>query len=204
MKLATSQVLGLVTVARRGLDILPTALVASRAAFECSARAAWLLFPTDPYDREARWLVHMSNEVEYLTKQAGEEQKMGIDPSATLNRRDELADFSNSVSGLLAKKGYQLYKQRPDMRRVLIEMGEERTYVFYSYLSQAIHGTHFSTWLYRTDGIGTMKKKRDSITADMWEVPVSIGRFVFKGPGLFILERFGLETNILRDLVYPT
>jgi hypothetical protein len=204
MKLATAQVLGLVTVARQGPTSLPTALVASRAAFESSARAAWLLFPADPYDREARWLVHISEEVEYLTKQAAEEEKMGLNPGATLSYRDELSDFCKSIAGILQNKGYQLHKRRPDMRRILAEMGEEKTYVFYSYLSQATHGTHRSTWLYRTDGVGTMKKKRESITEDMWEVPISISRFVFKGPGLFLLGRFGLETKTLRDLVYQT
>jgi hypothetical protein len=95
---------------------------------------ARLLFPADPYDREARWLVHISGEVEYLTKQAAEDEKMGLNSSATLNYRDELSDFCKSIAGLLQNEGYQLHKRRPDMRRILAEMGEEKTYVFYSYL----------------------------------------------------------------------
>lgn len=202
MKLAARHVSGVVGIARAGYGLLPSAEVASRAAYEASVRAAWMLAPEDPLERECRYLAHLAGEVTYLEKEAREAKAMGIDPTPSEERRDRLRDFSEGVSKLLVARGYSP-KGMPPIPDMLKEIGERKTYAVYALLCQTAHGGHFSTWIFRAGGVGTEKVRGEFITDKKWDVPLAIARFAFKGPGLLTLERLGLETSGLRALIDP-
>ena len=51
------------------LSLLPPAKAAARAAFKSSVKAAWLVHPRDPFEREARSLAHLRTEEDYLNRQ---------------------------------------------------------------------------------------------------------------------------------------
>ena len=68
MMLASRHVSGVVAIARAGYLLLPVAEVAARAAYEASVRAAWMVSPEDPFDREARWATHLRERQWALTQ----------------------------------------------------------------------------------------------------------------------------------------
>lgn len=94
MKLAIRHVIGVVTLARADFNLLPSAEVAARAAYEASVRAAWMLAPPTHFEQEARWATHLRGEIDYLEKEIREgKEVMGIDMTGTEQRRDAIADF---------------------------------------------------------------------------------------------------------------
>jgi hypothetical protein len=75
MDLTIRHVEGVIVLAQTDLVLLPPALVASRAAFEGSVRAAWLVQPIDPFERETRWLAHFAGEEDFMRRQIKEHGK---------------------------------------------------------------------------------------------------------------------------------
>src|ERR1035437_2191846 len=61
----------ILTLARTDLVLLPSANVLARAVFEIALKAAWIVQPDDPFDREVRWLAHLAEE-ERMLKAIGE------------------------------------------------------------------------------------------------------------------------------------
>ncbi|WP_316162855.1 hypothetical protein [Bradyrhizobium sp. SZCCHNRI20481] len=202
MQLACRNVTGVITLARTSLKLLPPAEVAARAAYEASVKAAWMLAPADPYDREARWTTHLSGEVDFLDKQIREGTDLGIDMTRARERRDVLDQFGNDVAQLLRQKGYAT-KGRSPIPQMLIDIGERRTYGLYSQLCETAHGGHSATWIFRSGGVGSKKVRGEFITDSKWDLPLAIARFVFKCPVLLLYERFGLDSDNLRRLIGP-
>ena len=204
MKLASRHVTGVVALARAGFHLLSPAEVAARAAFEASVRAAWMLSPDDVFAQEARWATHLLGEITYLDKEIEEGTKvMGIDMTLTVKRRDGLADFCDSVSKLITERGHRPRRGLPPIPEMLKEIGERKTYAIYSLLCQTAHGSHYSTWIFRGNGVGIDKTRGDYVTEEKWNVPLSIARFVFTGPAMIAFNRFGLDTSGLNKLIGP-
>jgi hypothetical protein len=61
-KLAIRNIEGVIALARTDLVLLPPAIASARAGFEAAVKAAWLIDADDPFDREARWIVHLASE----------------------------------------------------------------------------------------------------------------------------------------------
>jgi hypothetical protein len=53
---------GVLLMAREDLRLLPAAFSTSRTAYEVAIRVLWLMDPTDPYEREVRWLAYLSQD----------------------------------------------------------------------------------------------------------------------------------------------
>jgi hypothetical protein len=75
--LAIRDLEGVLALARADLVLLPPALAAARACFEAAVKAAWLIDADDPFDREARWLVHLASEERYYARIADKFAKLG-------------------------------------------------------------------------------------------------------------------------------
>jgi hypothetical protein len=63
MRLVCTHVTGVVTLARADFNLLPSAEIAARAAYEASVRAAWMLTPSTHFEQEARWATHLRGRV---------------------------------------------------------------------------------------------------------------------------------------------
>jgi hypothetical protein len=61
-KLVIRNAEGILELARHDLILLPPALAAARACFETAVKASWLVNPENPFDREARYLIHLKAE----------------------------------------------------------------------------------------------------------------------------------------------
>jgi hypothetical protein len=201
MMLATRHVLGVVAIARAGYLLLPAAEVIARAAYEASVRAAWMVSPEDPFDREARWATHLLGEVIYLEKEILEGKAMGIDMSSSEQRKGLLSDICDAISRELVERGHPPKRGLPPIPQMLKDIDERRTYPLYSLLCETAHGGHYSTWIFRGAGLGTEKIRGDFITDDKWKLPLAIARFAFKGPAMIVLNRLGFHTSGLQRLI---
>src|SRR5438552_2047031 len=70
------------TLAKRDLVLLPSAFVLGRAAFESTIKVLWMLKPNKVFEREARWLAHLSSEEKYYFKLADLLDEGGIESAA--------------------------------------------------------------------------------------------------------------------------
>ena len=203
MMLAIRHVSGVVAIARASHLLLPAAEVAARAAYEASVRAAWMILPEDPFDREARWTTHLLGEVAYLDKEIIEGKAMGINTSSSEERKRILSDIGEAISKELVGRGHPPKRGLPNIPQMLEEIDERKTYPLYSLLCQTAHGGHYATWIFRGVGVGTKKVRGDFVTDEKWKLPLAIARFPFKGPAMIVLKRFGFDTTKLQRIVGP-
>jgi hypothetical protein len=168
---------GVIALARTDLVLLPPAQLAARAAFESSVRAAWLVYPKDPFEREARWAAHLTTEEKYLRGLIREHSALKLDVTATQKQLHSLTDFRERITSLLQAHGYSNVEV-PHFRECLRSIGEERVYFLYMKLSQVAHATHSATWLYRSGGLGTAKVIGEVVTADVGSKPLKHRRVV--------------------------
>jgi hypothetical protein len=199
--LAIRHIEGVIALARTDLVMRPPAHAATRAAVESSVRAAWLVNTEDPFDREKRWVAHLASEEDYLRREIREREALGVDVAASSAWCQQISKFRQGVSSLLAGRGYSTDAHLPNFRECLRSLDEERIYGFYSMLCQTSHATHASTWLYRSGGVGTKRIDREFISAEQWDVPLALCRFVFKVPAMTVLTRLGGDATRLAALV---
>ncbi len=162
----------ILTLARTDLVLLPSANVLARAVFEIALKAAWIVQPDDPFDREVRWLSHLAEE-ERLHKAVSESvAKSGGNPAAFKQRHAEIRDFRTGVARALPA-GYSELPGNPGVEGMLANLGQKQLYSLYRVLAQYVHGGHASTWLYRT-GLGTLKQGGEFISPTDWHPPLYV------------------------------
>jgi hypothetical protein len=96
---------GVIALARHDLILLPPAQMAARAGFEAAVKAAWLVDADDPFDREARWLAHLSFQERYLSRSANE-----------LSEAEQNATVSPQVREVRLARAEQLRKREASVR----------------------------------------------------------------------------------------
>ena len=161
----------ILTLARTDLVLLPSANVLARAVFEIALKAAWIVQPDDPFDREVRWLAHLAEE-ERLHKAASESvAKSGGNPAMFKQRHAEIRDFRTGVARALPA-GYSELPGNPGVEGMLENLGQKQMYFLYRVLAQYVHGGHASTWLYRK-GLGTLKQGGEFISPKEWHTPLN-------------------------------
>jgi Family of unknown function (DUF5677) len=192
--LAIRHLEGVLALARTDLVLLPPALAASRACFEAAVKAAWLVDADDPFDREARWLVHLASEERYCARIADRFIKLGHGRetlvSSLREREAKIKTFRVAVEAKLPKHVTRL-KRSPSFEEMVGSLGGEGLYSFYILLSQSSHAEHQATWSYRAGGLGYEKRVGEFIKPADWRLPLrncflSVGR-----PGEIVLSRLG-------------
>jgi len=189
-KIAIRNIEGVITLARHDLILLPPALAAARGCFETAVKAAWLVDADDPFDREARWIVHLSSEESYLARMASQLEELGQDVTTLRQSETRIRDFRRSVDGRLPQHTGRL-KGTPNFKDMLVALGGERLYSFYTLLSQSAHAEHPTTWLYRIGGVGTEKRLGEFVKPADWWVPLQICFLSFSHPCRVFLDRLG-------------
>lgn len=167
------------TLSRTDVVLLPAAATLSRTCFEVAIRAQWLLAVEDPFVGEARYLSLLAEEESIVAALVSE----GIGDEANLTAR---RDFRRGVESLLPD-GVRVPK-KPNLRQMLIELGEEERYLTYRLLSQYAHGTFFATAHYQQN-LGTAKVHLENINESMWKGPLNIAFFSVGRTGSMWLER---------------
>jgi hypothetical protein len=190
-KLAIRNLEGVIHLARHDLVLLPPALAAARACFECAIKAAWMVNADDHFAREARWLVHLASEERYCKRVADQlAANTRYDVTGLRMHGQQIRQFRLKVEAVLPK-GTERLSTMPTFDRLLEDVGGGPLYPFYIELSQSAHGEHQGTWLYRSGGVGTHNKPGEFIDEGKWFVPLRVCFLSLSQPGRLFLERLG-------------
>ena len=189
--LATSDIDAILTLARTDLLLLPAANILARAAFEIALKAAWIVQPDDPFDREVRWLAYLAEE-ERMLKAIGEgAAKRGGNPASFEERHRQIRDFRMGVARALPAD-YSELPGNPGVEQMLENLGQKQTYTLYRVLAQYVHGGHASTWLYRRN-FGTLKQIGEFISPLDWRSPLYMAWYNLQVFGESILRSLKSE-----------
>jgi hypothetical protein len=159
----------IVTLARTDLVLLPAANVLARAVFEIALKAAWIVQPDDPFEREVRWLAHLAEEERLLKAVSDSATKNRGNPAIFQEKEAQIRDFRTGVARALPA-GYSQLHGNPSVEKMLQDFGHQRTYTQYRLLAQYVHGGHSATWLYRRN-LGNLKEPGEFISPSGWQAP---------------------------------
>jgi hypothetical protein len=128
----------LTCLGRAGLDHLPTAMAAARAAFETGLRLAWINAPQDPDERTVRVLLIHSSQAKWKRKVASD---YDLTTAGGDRWRQAAETQENLVSRTLGTIGsMELPKQVPSVVDQLRELKLDRLYSGYRLASEYVHG----------------------------------------------------------------
>ncbi len=150
-------------LANESISLVPSVELIARASIEAGARAIWLLFPNETFEREARWLAHLRGDLDFRKK---------IENKSNINMQSKI--FENFYTGVLSKfpENIPVPKQVPNMYEMLAEIKAPEKYLMYCRYSQQIHSGHYATAYYRK-GLGSEKQFGEFISAEDWYLPLS-------------------------------
>ena len=138
------QIESMVTLARRDLACLPSAIPIARVSMESAGWAAWLLEPSEPFDREVRWLARVRKDEQYHREVAALQQRLGIVDDYHTKCALEIQHWRETIEAKLPRGYKEKIKGLPPFRNMLDSMGMERSYLQYKTLSQWTHGTQYA------------------------------------------------------------
>jgi hypothetical protein len=176
---------GISLIARTDMVLLPAAFALARTAFEIGTRILWLLHPSQPFEREVRWLALMREDEDFRRRAAEICVQHGADPSSHETLLRVLAEFRESVAQLLPP-GHSQLKAVPTLRGMLADLARDSDYLRYIELSQFSHGTHAATWTYRRN-LGIYMEHGEFITAASWTPVLASAWDSLARPGAAIL-----------------
>jgi hypothetical protein len=181
----------ILALVRTDLVLLPSANVLTRAVFETALKAAWMVQPDDPFNREVRWLAHLTEE-ERLHKAVSESvAKSGRNSALFIERHAQIREFRAGVAKVLPP-GYSELPGNPSVETMLQALGQKQMYFLYRVLAQYVHGGHASTWLYRR-GLGILRQDGEFISESDWHLPLWNAWKNLQIFGDFLLEHLKAE-----------
>lgn len=151
-----------VLMAQNDLVLFPAASATARVAMEGAGRCAWLIKPTDPWEREARWIALM-DEGGRLSNRDGLPEG-----SPLANRAKSVAEFAAQVRSLMPP-GYPV----PGIPGVktLFEDFAPRVYAYYIESSQHVHAAELTTGQWR-NRLRTSGLLTETVTSLQWLAPL--------------------------------
>jgi len=165
-------------LAKIDLVYLPSAMVLSRSLFESAINVLWLLYPSDIFECESRYIGRLKSYEDWITKQIKFKKSQNWLFDNLDNHLKEISSFRDSIQKLLVKKGYEI-PAIPALRSILKSVNEERKYLYYQLLSGYTHGGFNSTWIYRKN-LGTLKQVGEFIDLTDWKLVYSVSWPVFE------------------------
>jgi hypothetical protein len=177
---------GVLALARADLVLVPPAYATARAAFEAATRAAWMVNADDPFDREARWLVHLQEE-ERARQRASERATDAESAARFAQHARTIKEFREGVTDAMPKH-VKLLAAVPNLLEMSRSIGGEHLYLLYIFLSQFAHGGHMATSLYRQN-LGTEKKLGEFVMPSNWYIALRLCWLSLYEPGNIVLSR---------------
>jgi hypothetical protein len=188
---------GVITAAREDLVLIPAAHACARAALETATKGAWMVDHNDPFVRESRWLAHMAEEERVYERSAKRYAEMGYDASNLLERAASIKEFRVAVESKMPAY-VELLKHNPTVDDMLGQLGGKVLYPLYIFLSQAVHGGHLATGIYRK-GLGNLKEPGEYISPSHWFVPLRVSWLALSQLGALTLRRLGRDSRLLLE-----
>jgi hypothetical protein len=165
-------------LAKSDMVYLPSVMVLSRSLFESAINALWLLYPSDIFECESRFISRLEQYEASLNKLIKFYKSHNWKFSDIDAHLQSINNFSQPLKELLLSKGYKI-SLVPNFRDMLKSVNEERKYLYYSKLSDYTHGGYNSTWIYRKN-LGTLKEFGEYIEINDWKLVYAVSWPVFE------------------------
>jgi hypothetical protein len=182
---------GAIALARTDEVMALPATALARMAFEHSVRVCWLLFPSERFDSEARWLAYLEERERYNRYMATEPL---LGPA---HRHGEIADavraFRTGVEARLPRHITRV-ERVPTVKRMLEELDNAGMYTVYRMTSQPIHGTTHATSSF-IQNLGTRKQLGEFVDATDWVLPFRLCWLSLREAGRFVCDRLGVPED---------
>src|SRR6266851_9309733 len=140
--LAVGAVESVQVLARANVATVVAGTAAARAAYEAVATCTWMLAPSDPYERERRWMALFLDERSYWTRMA-DEAKTRKDGQPLIDAMDaevqSIQRIIDKVHSQFVRRGLPPMRRLPSLDEQLNEIGERNTYVLYKTACQLVH-----------------------------------------------------------------
>jgi uncharacterized protein DUF5677 len=188
LALTVRHIESVIELARRDLVLYPSAMVLARAAFETAANIMWVMSPTNPFDREARWLA-MLGEYAKLHKRLADRIKNPAHRSSLMKEYIRLEDLRAGITRKLPR-GSQSINHLPNFDARLKTLGVDDNYVAYIITSQFTHGTLAASYLYKTVRSGR-EVSGEFVTPEHWVTPLRICWWSIRDSAKLFLSRVG-------------
>jgi hypothetical protein len=142
--LAVGAVESVQILARANVATVVAGTAAARAAYEAVVTCTWMLAPSDPYERESRWMTLFLDERTYWARMA-EEAKTRKDDQPVVDAMDaevqRIQRIIDNVQPQFVQRGLPPMRRLPNRDEQLNEIGERNTYVLYKTACQLVHPT---------------------------------------------------------------
>jgi hypothetical protein len=173
MKLILRHFESLLTLARKDLVLAPSANIIARTVFEASVRVRWMFLPLDPYEREARWILHLRS-AKLQAKKLSESEYMRESVAKAYNDRlAAYSQFDSDICKKLNKINYTVPDKSPNLRGMIKDLNEPYLYNYYVLLSAYSHSNFEAASLYK-QGLGGAKKLGEFTSVIDWVVPFEV------------------------------
>jgi hypothetical protein len=188
-----------VVLATTDIVLWSPGITLARAALESSVRALWMVSPTDPFEREARWLSYLKDEVETRerhNKRQSKETEVGRPSRKHLEEATDARSRFETVQRLLAGRSHSPGPM-PKFDAMLKQTKVRSPYSQYIIGSQFAHGTLWATWAFR----GRDWKERSGQEARdevHWQVPLALCGTVIVDSARTALRQLGVAGKIFR------
>lgn len=198
MNLVIRNIEGCIVLLETDIATFPAGMVLARTALEISFKIMWLLDPTQPLEREARYVAHLKGEVDTLDKLNNRVSMMGgYDVGGALGIRRETEAHRMSVEKSLPSAVTRVSKV-PDLFSIMKSVGREHRYTNYILGSQFTHGTYMATGIYR-EGKGKQMIRGEFLAPAAWYTPLTLCRYSLFDSGHAILDRLGGDCGAFSD-----
>lgn len=144
----------------------------ARTVLEIAVRVMWLLHPSAPFEREARWLELLHEEERLWERIAKLATKLGKPSGDFASMAQQIFGFRTDVRSKLPDQ-VTLPAKTPSMLDMLVEQRTEAIYIDYVRLSQYVHGGHYAGKVFRR-GLGTSKEFREVVPIQLWASTIQI------------------------------
>jgi len=142
--LAVGAVESVQILARANVATVVAGTAAARAAYEAVVTCTWMLAPSDPFERDRRWMALFHDERAYWTRMALE-AKTRNDTDQVIDAMDaevtRIQRIIDKVQPNFDARGLPPMRRLPTLDDQLNEIGERGTYVLYKTACQLVHPT---------------------------------------------------------------
>jgi hypothetical protein len=167
----------ILVLARNDLVLAPAATTIARSLLETGYRAAWLLSPDNPFEREARWVLYLETAATHHEKLAAENMLSEKSRTSHSKTAASFRQFGMQIRRLLKKEGYEVKKTFPNFRRLVSEQDLPDAYHIFIELSAGTHSNFSAMDIYRKH-LGTAKQFGEFVGPKDWFLPIGVSGFI--------------------------
>ena len=202
MEMALSHAQAVQALAEKHFDHGWSALCVARSCFEAGAASAWIGTPSDPFDREGRWIGYF-RKLERFYKTKGEMLE-GESPGISDQLKSILSSKHGVFKQVLEKHPDIKVVQYPKMRDLLKALKYEHLYIGYIEACEITHSGPEAVYRSRDQLLHQSKKRvytyKCRVTPEFWQNAILMSGWGAAVSSYHALLRNGADINSVNQI----